>query len=224
MDYAKHRVEIDDLVERRKASLDALINMSSKIHDGLPLATALTVLKGEVELPPEFRDVTDATDTEKPLKFPIYIPKGDVDNFKLSLRLYAVMSSPPMQSLNEALLTAILGNRIELELAFEETFKALHKYRELIWADKYACKLCGKIPTEPTLHHLILQSRCQGFGPVALLCAKPCHLDVVQVRWEYYTCKWLEDKDAVEKLQAAYAEEIREHGKVLDVPLMEKLV
>lgn len=216
--FSDYRDEISELAQQRKVGVVVLLDLASKCKQGMPIEDAMAFLRDGTPIPEQYAELNASTDPESPRQVKTTIAKGDYDNFKKTLVLYAVVNGYGITE--ESLKALVLSNysNLEHEFAHNENFAAYHTphqrvvFADLIAQDKFYCRHCNKIPSEPTVHHILPQSVSGGdFGPRALLCWSPCH-EQIQLEWAKYCKEWLNDENAVDRLTQEAVQYIQDHG------------
>lgn len=164
------------LIERNKASL---VDVVDAIESG-------KVLDAEHRGEP---------DPEQFVKLPITIPRGDATVVRKGLLYHAVRNGHA--TLDQAVMDLAISEAQNVELpAFAE------RWLDLIEQDAFYCANCGRIPRQPTEHHLIPQSIAQGEGPTCLLDWE-CH-KLIQPKWVAFGEQYMKSKRRFHDLIAKY--------------------
>lgn len=191
---AHMRAAADDvrrLVRERKVGLNRLLQLAKHIEAGKARVHDVVdaVDNGEI-LPCEKEAQRDPEEYES---FTLMVKRGDGETVRRGLLLHAIRGG--YQTFDEAFADLAIGEAAD---ATVPPYAA--KYQELIERDEFRCELCGKIPRQPTGHHVIPQSIAQGEGPISLLCWA-CHKPV-QRNWPAWGEKKLGKKKFAELLQS----------------------
>lgn len=195
---------LEQYVQEKRVGIKQLIDLTRVAKQtGLPLKEAMASIERGEPIAPTSKDTEDLD------CFEVFLPRGDMENFRHSLMLHAVHSGNA--SLNESIIDMVLGNLAPLEeKALPKGFK---EFYEEIMAGTFYCKLCQKIPREPTYHHpvpvsLVPDSVYQRLGWGKVLLCWPCH-QKVQPQWRLYAEKWFGKR----KLEELRREAEKELGK-----------
>jgi hypothetical protein len=190
--FYKYKDEITALVNGGRCTIGKLDRLANLVRKkGLSIDAAFDYILNGTPLPDGYEEIKAEDESEDIRQLPVYVANGDYDNFRHSLVLHAIINKH--KTINESLNGLVLSNFIEFVNLFHlDTFKTFHQYEKMIENDIFYCTVCGNIPLEPTLHHLIPRSISGGdSGPLALLCWNPCHNQVVQPEWEAFAQKIL---------------------------------
>jgi hypothetical protein len=214
--FSKQREAIMTLARERKTGIVTLLRLASQVKNGMPVAHAVAFLLEGTPIPEQFAHLS--AEEEGVHAVTTLLPAGDYDNFQKTLVLYAIMNG--YSSTNDALQAMVLSEYVEMERSFNnnEMFQRFHLphqgvvYADLINENKFYCALCGKLPVEPNIHHMVPVSMSGGdFGPRALLCGVGnCH-SIVQAKWKEYCEEWI-GKGSVDRLLKEAADAIEKHG------------
>lgn len=185
--FYDHREIVEMLIESRQKTLTDMVHYAMEIARGqYTLAQILDHIGNHTPLPETIFDAKTDPESEMPRSGEVYVRKADVDNFHVTLLMYAVVNGH--KTINDALNGLVLSEYPSLlELLGSTMFD---RYRYFIENQKFFCATCNEIPMQPTLHHMYPVSLGQGHGPLALLCWSPCHETIVQPQWEKFLVKW----------------------------------
>lgn len=203
-----YRNRIDELAGQNKIGIRRLIDLTSKIQQGTSLQDIENHLYLNQPLPWEEEAKTPQSDPERLIPYQVLVRKGDLGNFHLSLFLHALLAGN--KDVHSAASDIILA---ELPRLLSQNLGQYERFRPWIMDGTFRCKLCKKVPVEPTIHHVLPVSLGFQYGPQVILCARPCHYDKVQPKWKRYCKAWGWD---VDDLKAAVDEQIKQHGKIID--------
>lgn len=183
------RNKVNQLVHEGKIGIAQLHTVANEVDAGrMTRNQANELVEQGLPLPEKTKEHKKADSDEIVIPYPFKIKKGDKVNFDIALKLYAVHNG--LGSVNEAFNHWVLSELPNLQSLPLGRFE---KFRDRVYAEgtqSFSCKLCGNIPTEPTMHHVLPKSIGLGYGPLVLLCMEPCHYQVVQPRWEFYARMW----------------------------------
>lgn len=183
------------LVETTEKPIREVIDLVYKVEQGMPVELAVANIIRDEPIPDEYLKKDASTDPEGPQRLTVFIPRGDYDQALVGATLYAIRHGH--KTFNEAY------RGMSIDQSFDASLPAgFEKYLEVIYKGKFKCRLCEEIPTQPTMHHVLPRSICQGWGPVELLCWEPCHNQIVQPKWKLYGTRWGHD---LAKLLREYA-------------------
>lgn len=192
--WRTRRSTIERVVGEGRTGIAELIDVTVAVKNGLDYDKALRYLEfGEPYLDSiEGQHATGGVRGK--VQVELWVDADKYEDFRRGLTLNAVRCQLPSQE------SALI------ELAIQESMdpllpKRFEKYRDLIFAGEFQCKLCGIIPEHPTDHHIFPVSLCQGWGPQVLLCEAPCHPQV-QKRWLEYAIMWYGKKWVEEQRRA----------------------
>ena len=173
------------LFKKGKLTLKNLIKYSTYVTQGAYTAGEILNLietDSPIDLPPSEQE---AVAQEAYVRVPnAVVPSGDLAMVNKGLIKYAIK--------NQLKTTRDVIRAFGIDEALDETYQQMLPVStrgflvQLVEEGRYVCALCNKIPTEPTLHHIVPRQRGHGYGPRALLCLHPCHDATVQPRWQHY--------------------------------------
>lgn len=172
--------EITEAVIRKNVSIRYLIDLISKVDQGLPLQVIVDHIVSDIPIPEEYLNIGKKTEPESPEPITFFIPRADFDQARLGLTLFCIRNN--IQTEHEAI------RMMCLDESMAPLPKEYKKWENVIFAGKFKCKLCDQIPKNPTHHHVIPRSILDGYGPVVILCWD-CH-EVVQPQWKIHAENW----------------------------------
>lgn len=186
-----HRSKIEEMAGRGLIGVNDMIKIGNLIDaGGNPDDLIEHVEKGNPIPMIEEKLRERRRDSEEPVRQVFWVPAGDRSMVEIGITLFCIRNQ--CRTHNEAL-------RMWAISEFNEPYipKEFQRFRDVIFQGKFHCRLCGKIPMEPNLHHVVPRSVIGGdMGPVEILCQNPCH-DVVQKEWRKYAAIWGHDVEKI---------------------------
>lgn len=186
-----HRRRIDELAGQGKVGINDIIRIGDMIDGGANPAEMVELLEKGCEIKQiEAKAVSKIRDSEEPVRQTFWVPAGDRQMVEIGITLFCIRNQ--CRTHNEAL-------RMWAISEFNDPYvpKEFQRFRDFIFQGKFFCRLCGKVPLQPNLHHVVPRSILGGdMGPVELLCEDPCHV-VVQKDWRKYARLWKHDVEKI---------------------------
>ena len=182
------REKMKRLAKQGKLGIRRLSKMHYCVTQGLDRDVALKHMEHDEPIPDEFKDKGRHSDSEAFVRFTdvAFCRKGDLAAVRLGLVLAAVRGGH--ESLNEAFLDWTLGESVNQVLPDPKS--KWEPFYPAMLADEFYCKVCGKIPTDPHLHHVIPRSLGGTDGETVTLCS-PCHNKVHESgEWRKWAEEW----------------------------------
>lgn len=169
------RKDVERLVAEKRVGVTRLVKLAALIErNKVALADALDAVETGAVLDAERRGEADP---EQFVKLPITIPRGDAPSVRKGLLYHAIRAGH--STLDQAVMDLAISEAQDTTLP-----RFAERWLDLIEADAFYCAACGRIPLQPTEHHLIPQSIAQGEGPTALLDLE-CHR-AIQSKWKSF--------------------------------------
>lgn len=173
---------------------DEILKKKSEIGFNLLYRLALLIRSGEMtrEEAMDFirqgKTVKDLPDSNSRLdaglnEVRILVDKNIAPDIVSGLIRHAVRNQ--LDTLDDAAVHMAISETLDPSLP-----KSFERFRPLIEQGRFFCLLCGKVPMQPTIHHVIPRSIGMGAGPKVLLCWQPCHESIVQPNWKKYARHW----------------------------------
>lgn len=181
--FTPAKAEIETMLADHVVGITRLTRLAALCKQGeATFLDCMQALRDGAVLPAE---AAPQHDPEQFVKLTIAVPRGDAPHVRRGLLYHALRSG--YATIDDAARDLAIGESLN------ETLPATYeRFLAEISDGSFGCRLCGRLPRQPTEHHIVPRSIAgDDSSPTVILCQTPCHLEVVQKRWKFYGAKFL---------------------------------